>query len=166
MTRSLLTLVSTVAYWVSFDTSTVLTNYIQEAYAAGKISDHVLTLMDANLTTYQDTLGGCERIKKTPIPVAFVVHMRAFMILWLVSLPLTLAESMGWSTIAVCFVVDFAILGIDAMSVEIENPFGHDFNDLPLGMICETIAKNVREILDRSQHADRKLAFAGCPCRW
>lgn len=24
-------------------------------------------------TTYQDTLGGCERIKKTPIPVAFVV---------------------------------------------------------------------------------------------
>jgi hypothetical protein len=40
MTGSLLTLVSTVA---------VLTNYIQEAYAAGKISDHVLTLMDANL---------------------------------------------------------------------------------------------------------------------
>ena len=34
-------------------------------------------------------------------------------------------------------------------AVEIENPFGHDFNDLPLGMICETIAKNVREILDR-----------------
>jgi putative membrane protein len=144
----------------------VLTNYIQEAYAAGKISDHVLQMMDANLTTYQDTLGGCERIKKTPIPVAFVVHMRAFMILWLVTLPTTLAVEMGWTTIAVCFVVAFAILGIDAMAVEIENPFGHDFNDLPLGMICETIAKNVREILDRSQHSDKKLAYAGRPCRW
>ena len=42
---------------------------------------------------------------------------------------------------------------------------GHDYNDLPLGMICETIAKNIREIMDRSQHADRNLAFEGRPCR-
>ena len=73
---------------------------------------------------------------------------------------------MGWTTIVACCVVDFAILGIDAMAVEIENPFGHDYNDLPLGMICETIAKNVREIMDRSQHPDRNLAFEGRPCRW
>jgi predicted membrane chloride channel (bestrophin family) len=32
------------------------------------------------------------------------------------------------------------------MSVELENLFGNDFNDLPLGIICETSAKNVREI--------------------
>ena len=57
----------------------------------------------------------------------------AFMILWLTTLPLTLAESMGWVTVVICFIVAFAVLGIDAMAVEIENPFGHDFNDLPLG---------------------------------
>lgn len=32
--------------------------------------------MDINLTTFEDTMGACERIKKTPLPVAFVVHMR------------------------------------------------------------------------------------------
>jgi predicted membrane chloride channel (bestrophin family) len=33
--------------------------------------------------------------------------------------------------------VAYAILGIEAMAVEIENPFGYDFNDLPLGnAIC------------------------------
>jgi len=88
------------------------------------------------------------------------------MILWLTTLPLTLAESMGWVTVVICFIVAFAVLGIDAMAVEIENPFGHDFNDLPLGMICETIAKNVREVLDRSQHPERKKAFEGEPARW
>ena len=144
----------------------VLTNYIKEACAAGKISDHILYMMDANLTQFLEALGGCERIKKTPIPVAFVVHMRAFMIMWLCTLPLTLAATMGWTTIPVCFIVAFAILGIDAMAVEIENPFGHDMNDLPLGMLCETIARNVREILDRSQHPHRKEAFEGQPCRW
>ena len=55
------------------------------------------------------------------------------MVLWLTTLPLTLAESMGWVTVVICFIVAFAVLGIDAMAVEIENPFGHDFNDLPLG---------------------------------
>lgn len=54
----------------------VLTNYLRIAYSEKRISDHVLQLMDNNITTFQDTLGGCERIKKTPIPVAFVVHMR------------------------------------------------------------------------------------------
>ena len=77
-----------------------------------------------------------------------------------------LVTSQGWTTIFICFIVAFAILGIDAMAVEIENPFGHDFNDLPLGMICETIGKNVREILDRSQHPERKQAFDGKPALW
>jgi predicted membrane chloride channel (bestrophin family) len=101
----------------------VLRNYIREAYASGKISDCVLQLMNSNLTTFQDTAE-----TRTQIPVAFVVHMRAFMILWRVTLPLTLAESTGWTTIMVCFIVD----------------------DLQLGRICETIEKNVREIVDRS----------------
>lgn len=38
------------------------------------------------------------------------------MVLWLITLPITLVESMGWTTIAVCFVVAFATLGIDAMA--------------------------------------------------
>ena len=139
----------------------VIGNFLRECYQEGKISDHILQLMDKNLTNLIDNLGGCERIKKTPIPVAFVVHMRAFMVLWLVTLPLTLAEDMGWTSILICVIVAYAILGIDAMSVEIENPFGHDYNDLPLGTICETIAQNVREILDRSQHPDCQLVFDG-----
>jgi putative membrane protein len=70
----------------------ILTSYIQEAYAAGKISDPVRLILDLNITAFQDTLGGCERIKKAPIPVAFVVHMRALMVLGLITLPMTLAR--------------------------------------------------------------------------
>ena len=41
------------------------------------------------------------------------------MILWLTTLPLTLAESMGWVTVVICFIVAFAVLDIDAMAVDI-----------------------------------------------
>jgi hypothetical protein len=70
MTGSLLTLVSTVA---------VLTNYIQEAYAAGKISDHVLTLMDANLVQVfyfqnRQKYFARDREKKKLYPVKILGH--------------------------------------------------------------------------------------------
>lgn len=45
------------------------------------------------------------------------------------------------------------------MSVEIENPFWHDYNALPLGAICETIDQNVPEILDGWQRPDLQLVF-------
>ncbi len=42
--------------------------------------------------------------------------------------------------------VTFIFFGIEEIGVEIEGPFGHDENDLPLEDICETIYKNVYAI--------------------
>ena len=144
----------------------VITNFLQESFTAGSIPAEILARMDFNIGELVLAIGGCERIKNTPFPVAFVVLMRAFLVIWLVTLPLMLAKTMGWATVGVCFIITIAVLGIDAMAVEIENPFGHDYNDLPLGSFCEIIAKNVREMLDRSQHPDRKRAFDGEPPVW
>ena len=43
----------------------------------------------------------------------------------------------------------FAMLGIELMAQEIEDPFGLDCNDLPTGDIALTIKKNVFEILQQ-----------------
>jgi len=37
----------------------------------------------------------------------------------------------------------YVFFGIEEIGVEIEDPLGHDDNDLPLGDICETIHRNV-----------------------
>ena len=63
----------------------------------------------------------------------------------------TRRAEMGRSTLPVCAIVIYALLGIDGMAVEIENPFGYDFNDLPLGIMCDEIALNMREVIDRHQ---------------
>lgn len=62
--------------------------------------------------------------------------------------------------------VAYAILGIEAMAVEIENPFGYDFNDLPLGILCDEIAMNIREILDRHHHPHFLEVMAGQTAAW
>jgi putative membrane protein len=39
--------------------------------------------------------------------------------------------------------ISYVFFGIEEIGVEIEGPFGHDANDLPLEDICETIHRNL-----------------------
>ena len=43
----------------------------------------------------------------------------------------------------------YILVSIELISEEIEDPFGHDINDLPTDNICSKIKKNIREILTR-----------------
>jgi putative membrane protein len=39
------------------------------------------------------------------------------------------------------------LLGIEAIGLEIENPFGYDENDLPLDAICTTMKRNIDDLI-------------------
>ena len=43
--------------------------------------------------------------------------------------------------------VSFSLLGIEAISLEIENPFGYDDNDLPLDNICTNMKRNIDDLM-------------------
>ena len=48
------------------------------------------------------------------------------------------------------------------IGVEIENPFGHDYNDLPLDSITDdTICANLMELLARHKSGTAKLGLEG-----
>ena len=127
-----------------------LTETIEAARCGGLLTDIQAMALDANLTDFEDQLGGCERILKTKMPFGYIVHLRAFLIVWLLALPFGLLKLLGWVTIPVAILVFFALVGIEMIGVEIENPFGHDFNDLPLDSITEdTIGTNLLELLER-----------------
>mmetsp|Transcript_5374 Transcript_5374/g.14759 ORF Transcript_5374/g.14759 Transcript_5374/m.14759 type:complete len:406 (-) Transcript_5374:567-1784(-) len=121
-----------------------LSETLAGAHAAGEIDSIQLSMLDANLTTLEDTLGACERILKTKMPFGYIVHLRAFLVLWTAALPFALVPFLLWGTPVACIVIFYALLGIDAIGVEVENPFGRDYNDLPLDSIVhDTIAANV-----------------------
>jgi putative membrane protein len=115
--------------------------------AAGRLSDHRLQMLDANLTSFNDSLGGAERILRTPIPFAYAQHIKIFVVLFCFSAPFVLADVMGWATPAACGLLALALFGIDEIGVEIEDPFGDDPNDLPLDAIGTGIEKAVTEII-------------------
>jgi len=53
----------------------------------------------------------------------------------------------GWAAIILTMFVAYALVGIEYIGVEIEEPFGLDCNDLPTHSLARKIEGNVFEIL-------------------
>lgn len=119
---------------------TWITRALGRAADAGRLTEQRLQLLDGNLTSFVDSWGGAERILKTPIPFAYAQHIKLFLVLFCLTVPFALVESMRWATPAAVAVLVFGLFGIEEIGIEIEDPFGHDANDLPLDRIGETIA--------------------------
>lgn len=128
-----------------------LTSCLWEARERGAISEYVFVALDQNLQRLVDYVGACERIHGTPLPFAYMVHLRRVILLYCYSLPLALVKDFGWWTIPGTLFVAYALLGIEEIGVEIEDPFGTDDNDLPLEAFCATIRRHVEEMVDKPE---------------
>ena len=96
-----------------------------------------------------DHVGGCERILKTPLPVAYSIEIRQFIFVFLVALPFGILEKADWLTPLVTALVAFPILALDEIGVELQNPFSTDrLNHLPLDDICTQLERNLLSLLD------------------
>ena len=121
---------------------------IEVMYSEKKITDFDKNLSKSLIGGFIDVLGICERIKKTPIPFSHNAFIKIFILIYILILPFGLANSFEYLTIPAVLVMAFAMLGIEVISEEIENPFGLDANDLPSGQLADTIRNDVYEILD------------------
>jgi len=134
-----------------------MTQVLRLAYEKRLITDNLVVSLDLNIQSLIDSLGACERIRKTPLPFAYVVHLRRALVIYCFTLPFALVDTFGWWTVLEVAFVAYTYFGIEEIGVEIEGPFGHDENDLPLEAICETIYKNVyamAEISDTPRDVD------------
>lgn len=114
---------------------------LQKAKSEGHISEFVQVALDQNVQLLIDYIGGCERITKTPLPFAYVVHLRRALVIYCFSLPCALLElfQLSWTIVPGTLFLSYVYFGIEEIGVEIEDPFGEDENDLPLEDICESI---------------------------
>lgn len=99
----------------------------------------VLTAMDAELGKLSHVLGGCERIKGTPIPYAYILLLHRTVHIYCFLLPFCLVGLMGWFTPMVVGVLAYTFFGLDALGDQIEDPFDVMPNDLPLDAYCQVV---------------------------
>ncbi|YAF99023.1 MAG: bestrophin family protein (plasmid) [Nodularia sp. CChRGM 3473] len=131
-----------VAFWIG--------DYLQQQYNQNCLNSYQLIAMQELLNNLVDNLGSCERILKTPIPLAYAIHLKQLLLLYCCLLPFQVVESLGWWTGLIVALISFTLFGIEAIGLEIENPFGYDANDLPLDAICNTMKRNIDDLISLS----------------
>jgi putative membrane protein len=116
--------------------------------AAGKLSGEQLIILSGDLNQFTDICGACERIKKTPIPFSYSAFIKKFLFIYVITLPFGWVFSLGFMVVLVVPFVLYVLASLELIAEEIEDPFGHDANDLPVDQICDNIEKHIGEILN------------------
>ena len=101
-----------------------------------------------------DHIGACERIAKTPLPRAYSIKIRRFIVMFLLMLPLALLHRLDddWLIPVITMLVAYPFLSLDQIGVELENPFStSNLSHLPLDDISATIERNLLDVLKVKQ---------------
>ena len=114
-------------------------------------SEHMVQNMDERLNSMTVVLSACERIHSTPLPFAYTLLVHRTTYLYCFMLPFGLVSSLGWVTPLICGVIAYTFFGLDALSEELEEPFGLAANQLPLTALSRTIEINLLESLGETE---------------
>ncbi|HSF72683.1 MAG TPA: bestrophin family ion channel [Microcoleus sp.] len=131
-----------IAFWIE--------DYLHEQYEGNCVDVYQLTGMKELINSMIDVLGGCERILKTPIPLAYAIHLKQLLLLYCLALPFQMVNDLTWGTGPIVALISFTLFGIEEIGIEIENPFGHDANDLPLDNMCAAMQRNMDDLISLS----------------
>ena len=109
-----------------------------------------------------DHIGGCERISKTPLATAYVILIRRFLVVFLLTLPFALLRRVEWMTPVIELLVAYPILALDHIADDLQQPFStKSINHLPLNDITTTIETNLMALVDGPVVIDPTPAVAG-----
>lgn len=121
---------------------------LQEIKKSGAISEEEAIILDKNINALLDSLGGCERIKNTPIPYSYMIFLKKFIFIYVTTIPLAFVSIFGYYSAIIATFIFYILVSMEVLAEEIEDPFGTDDNDLPIHNLCEKIKDNLNEILD------------------
>lgn len=111
-----------------------------------------LTLI-SKVEKLSNSIGSCERIHQTAVPLNYARHSLRALSIWLFTLPFCLVQSLEIVTAPAVFLVSWLMFGVYEIGYSIEDPFQ---GTLRLSVLCDTIRRDVL-----ADEVIRNTAFEG-----
>ena len=124
---------------------------LREVHAKGKMNDYQFTEMDRTLSKLSNSMGMCERIKKTVFPVQYSYVIRLSIILYMLMLPFSLIQPLGLFVVPVVFLVASFFSLIEVIARYMQDPFENRENDTPMSAISRTIEVNLLQLAGQEE---------------
>lgn len=111
--------------------------------------------IEPNLTSFNNWQGACERIKNTPLPMNYQYFTKVFLYVFIFILPLCLLNDFEklnvlFLIVPVCFIISFVFAVMNRVGEINENPFENQMQDIPMTALCNTIERDLKEMLNES----------------
>lgn len=125
---------------------------IYEAMANGTLGGFDSFQMEGQLLALANYQGGCERIKNTPLLRQYDFFTRLFLYTFILLLPFSLIGdftkmNIDYLMMPVSAIVSFVFAIIGKVGEVNEDPFENKITDVPLTAMCNTIERDLREML-------------------
>lgn len=128
-----------------------ITALMRQVIAENEQKDSFTRELDIHVHRLVQSLGGCERIQKTPLPTCFTRHTSRLLCIWSNLLPFAIYPACGLYTLPTTIAIAYSIMGIEDIGVQLEEPF----NILPLRQYADNTYDSVHFI--ESAYASVKL---------
>jgi putative membrane protein len=125
----------------------ILFQKVNDLYISKKITGDQLIILNAEVLSFTEICGACERIKNTPIPYSYSAFLKKFIFFYVMTLPFGYSFSLGYYVAPVVVFIFYVLASLELIAEEIEDPFGNDENDLPTKKIAANIKKHVEELI-------------------
>ena len=121
---------------------------LREIYVAGWIESraYVMGLMES-IKEFYVAQGKCERIKNTPLPRQYGFFTKAFVWMFLLILPFSLIQHLGWGTLPIYVILATIFTVTERVGSRTEDPFDGKNEDVPMNAICRNIEIDLRQQL-------------------
>lgn len=110
---------------------------------SGEISDIIYHDLKQHVIELGAIQAGCDRILSTPLPYSYSVLLHRTVYCFCIILPFSLESTLGFWTPVIVGLIAYLFLGLNALSAELEEPFGLQENDLALDSMTRLIEREM-----------------------
>lgn len=100
------------------------------------------------LSNFSNAMGMAERIKNTVFPVTYRLFLRSFIYVFVITLSVSLAETIDYFSILVLLMVSCSFFLLEKSATLLQDPFSNKPTDTPITSISTTIEINIKELLN------------------
>ncbi len=132
---------------------------IYKAMANGTLGGFDSFQMEGQLLALANYQGACERIKNTPLPRQYDFFTRVFVLLFAFLLPFGLLgffqsetlHPLSWLVVPFSILIAGVFVIMERTGAANEDPFENQLTDVPLNALCNTIERDLKEMLGEKE---------------
>lgn len=112
----------------------------------------------------EQALWECEALRDAPTAPAFTFHLKAFVAIWLLLLPLVVVQNSGWLAVSFVLPIAYAVINVVQVADALGDPFRFERErngeGIPLDLLCNEIRDSIHRICKEARDGTRGVVLS------